>query len=480
MNTVFKNFIYNTGYQILAIIVPIITTPYLSRIIGVEGIGKYSYANSIAYYFVMFIMLGLNNYGNRTIAGVRDDKNKLSKTFCEIYFMQLMIGIVVLIIYIIFCALFMPQNIIQWIMIVYVVSAIIDINWFFFGLEQFKLTATRNIIIKLITTISIFCFVKHKEDIVIYVLIVLLSMLISNAILWPFVFEFVSLTKVNIRSSFCHIKPNLILFIPIVAISLYKGMDKIMLGIMCNIEQVGYYEYSEKIIQIPIALVNSLGTVMLPKMSNLVANGDIREEKRYISISILVAMLCSSSLCFGLMAIAREFVPLFYGKGYEPCVHLFYILLPSCCFMAFANVIRTQYLIPHKKDEIYIKSVILGALVNFFLNIILIRMMLSAGAAIATLAAELTVCLYQAFKTEKVLPIKKYFKNSIPFVASGIIMFVSLINISIDISELVIIIGIKIILGVIIYFSVLTIILLICKNDFLKEIRIKWSRGYKN
>lgn len=466
MKNVLNNFVYNFGYQILTILIPIITTPYLARIIGVEGVGQYSYANSIAYYFMIFIMLGLNNYGNRTIASVRNNSEKLSASFCEIYIMQLILGIIVSGAYIVFCFFSQNVNMLQWIMLIYVFSAVLDVNWFFFGLEQFKFLVIRNMVIKLLITISIFVFVKDKSDLYLYVCIILLGNLVSNIILWPRVFKMIKIKKIRFKDALKHFKPNLILFIPIIAVSLYKYMDKIMLGKMSVMEQVGFYEYSEKIIQIPMALVNSLGTVMLPKMSNLVANNLNDKEEKYISISMLIVIFCSSSVCFGLMGIAKEFVPFFYGNGYQPCVNLFYILLPSCCFIAFANVIRTQYLIPHKLDVIYIKSVIWGALINFILNIILIIRLQAIGAAIATLITEIVVCIYQAIKVNKILNIMKYARNILPFIFSGIFMFIFIISIPLNFDNLIINMIIKVIIGVLIYFLVLMFVLLIKKNTF--------------
>jgi Membrane protein involved in the export of O-antigen and teichoic acid len=475
MNSIIKNYIYNTGYQLLTILIPIITTPYIARVIGSSGMGKYTYENSIAYYFVMFIMLGLNNYGNRTIARVRDDKEAMSKNFCEIYLMQMIIGIVVTILYFIFCIISAKNNSLRWIMIIYVFSAVVDINWFFFGLEKFQLIVLRNTIIKIITTICIFTFIREKKDLYLYVIILLSGTFISNLMLWIIVFNNIILIKVRFSNVIQHLKNNLLLFIPIVAVSLYKYMDKIMLGILSEIKQVGFYEYSEKIIQIPMALVNSLGTIMLPKMSNLVVNNRNKDEERYISNSILFAGFSSSSLCFGLMGIAKEFVPFFYGNGYSICVYLFYILLPSCCFIAFANVIRTQYLIPHRMDIIYIKSVILGAIVNFIFNIILILHFQAIGAAIATLMAEILVCLYQAVKLKDILNISQYVKDTIPFITAGIIMLIVLIKIPTLEENLFITIIIKIIVGSITYLTVLRINLQLRKEE-LKKIRIILSK----
>ena len=172
MNTVKKNFMYNTAYQILILIIPLVTAPYLSRVIGAEGIGIYSYTYSIAYYFGLFILLGLNNYGNRKIAQVKDNKEKLSKEFLSIYLMQVMMSIIVIGIYGIYITLNnYTYKIIQVIQIVYLISVALDINWLFFGLEKFKITVTRNFLIKILTFICIFIFVKNEQDLWVYTLI---------------------------------------------------------------------------------------------------------------------------------------------------------------------------------------------------------------------------------------------------------------------------------------------------------------------
>lgn len=459
MSSVKKNFIYNTLYQLLAIVLPLITTPYISRVLGPDKIGIYSYSYSIAYYFVLFIMLGLNNYGNRTIAMVRDDKEKLSKTFISIYLMQLITSLIIIFIYIIY-SIFLTNDIMIWIMLIYVISAAFDINWLFFGLEKFKITVIRNTFIKVITTLCIFIFVKKPEDIYLYAIIMVFGMLLSQMVMWSFVKKYIFFVKINIDDVLKHIKPNLILFIPVIAVSLYKQMDKIMLGMMANMTQVGFYESSEKILNVPLAIVNSLGTVMLPKISNLVANQNETEAKRYIQTSILVVMFLSTSMGFGIMGVSDLFVPLFYGDGYDQCIILFNLLLPSCMFLAFANVIRTQYLIPQQKDTIYIKSVFLGAIVNLIINALLIPKYQSAGAAIGTLFAEASVCIYQALKIRKVLPIKKYIKLSLMFCLIGILMYILLNTFVFSIENTIIYLLFKIIIGIIFYVTLSCIYLI--------------------
>lgn len=280
-------------------------------------------------------------------------------------------------------------------------------------------------------------------------------MLISNLIVWPYIFKKICFIKVEWSDIRGNIIPILTLFIPILAISLYKYMDKIMLGLMTSKSEVGYYESCEKITQVPVILVNSLGTVMLPRVSNLVAKKENTVEQNYMEKSIVFAMLISTSMCFGIMSVSKEFVPWFYGGGFEPCIKLFQVLTPSCIFMAFANVLRTQYLIPYGMDSVFIFSVVCGAGVNLILNYILIPMYASFGAAVATLFAEATVCIIQVLYVKHRLRLSKYLKISMPFLISGIAMYLILMCLKISFSAMLVNMMIKIILGIIIYFGCL-------------------------
>ena len=452
MNSVKKNFVYNAFYNVLALIIPLITTPYISRVMGAENIGIYSYAYSIASYFSLFILLGLNNYGNRTIAGVRDNKEKLSKTFCSIYCMQLVMGTIVLLLYMAYVIFLAENKIMAAIQVIYLVSAMLDINWFYFGLEEFKLTVTRNTLIKVLNTLLIFLLVKDSGDIYLYGFIMVIGMLISQLILWSFIEKRVKFVKVTLSDVFQHIKPNLILFIPVIAISIYSTMDKIMLGIMSDMTEVGYYESSYKLTAIPTMIVSSLGTVMLPRMSNLIANGNHKEAKMYIQKSLIVSIFLSVPMSLGLSALVNEFVPLFYGEGYDACKLIIPVLVTSSIFIAWANVIRTQYLIPNKQDKIYIISVFLGAIVNVVINLLLIPRLQAYGAAIGTLFAEMTVCIYQTFMVRKEIKVLKFFLQSLPFIIFGVIMYGVLMIIPFIYSNFVMII-LKVAIGAIIYLT---------------------------
>lgn len=463
MGSIKKNLIYNIFYQLLVILIPLITTPYISRVLGANKIGVYSYAYSIANYFVLFIMLGLNNYGNRTIASIRDDKFQRSKNFIGIYLMQLATGLAFNILYIIYCFFISNDIAISLALGLYVFSGIFDINWFFFGMEKFKLTVIRNTIIKIITTVCIFLFVKSNKDILTYSIILSLGTLISQVVLWTYLPKYIQPVKINVDDILIHIKPNLCLFLTVIGVSLYKTMDKIMLGYMCPKQQLGFYESAEKIVNIPIAMVTSLGTVMLPRMTNLKSKRDNKTFNKYMENSVLFAMLTSSVLCFGIMGVSKIFIPLFYGEGFETCIDLYLILLPSCLFLAFGNVIRTQFILPNKMDKIYIISAFIGALINLVLNLFLIPKFSAVGAAIGTLFAEASVCIYQMVKVKKYLPIKKYLKKSFIFIIIGIVMFLTLFNNYIIMSNRFLMLLVNILYGGFIYISLLMLCVLVYK-----------------
>lgn len=452
MNQLKKNFLYNSSYQILKLIIPLITEPYLARVLGLEGVGTYSYTYSIVYYFMLATLLGVNDYGNRSIARVRDNKEKLSKTFWEIYIFQLILGIVMLVSYFIYISIFSSDyRRIFLIQSLFILSAILDINWFYFGLEKFKTTIGRNIIIKVLTVFLIFIFVKNTSDIYIYTFIMSIMTVISQLALWGFLKRDIHFVKVSKKDIQKHIKPNLTLFLPVISVSLYKIMDKIMLGILSNITEVGYYESAEKIINVPLALISALGTVMLPRISNMLVTGDEKMATSYISKSISFIMFLSFAMCFGIISVSYEFAPIYFGPQFKKTGILMIYLSITIPFCSFANVLRTQYLIPKARDKDYLIASIIGAIINIVLNLILIPSMKSIGAGIATIFAEFFVMLYQIIAVRKDLPIKDYVKSVIPFLLKSIIMFILIIIIKCFRFTPIITILLQVIIGILIY-----------------------------
>lgn len=454
MSTPKKNFIYNIIYQMLILIIPLILSPYLSRSLGANGIGIYSYKYSIVYYFMLFTLFGINNYGNRSIAKARDNKENLSKTFLSIYIFQLIMGLIMLIIYLTYIFVFdVSYKNIALILSLFILSSILDINWFFFGLEEFKKTITRNIIIKIINLILIFIFVKKPNDVWKYALIMSIMTCLSQLILWKFLKKKITFAKITKKDILMHIKPNLTLFIPVIAVSLYKMMDKVMIGYLINPKEVGFYENAEKIISIPLAFTTALGTVMLPRVSNLLVKGEKDKIKRYIGNSIKFVMFLSLPMCMGLISIGYNFAPIYFGNEFQKTGILIILLSVTLPFVSFANILRTQYLIPNEMDKIYIKSVILGAIINLILNFVFIPGLKSIGACIGTIAAEFTVYFIQMFELRKDLDIKKYHVSAVPFLLKAIVMFLIIYPLNYINCNNIIKIILQIGVGTIIYFT---------------------------
>ena len=309
-----KNFIYQMIYQILIIILPFVTSPYIARTIGAEGLGTYSYSYSIAYYFVLFSMLGLANYGNRAVAQCRDNQKNLNETFSNIVTLHIAFSFICCVVYILYVFFLANEKLYAGIQFTYVLSGLFDVSWFYFGIEKFKLTVTRNIIIKILNVVCVFVFVRNANDLWKYCAIMAVGMLISQISLWFPLNKFVAFQKPTWKKMKPHIEPLLILFIPAIAVSLYKYMDKIMIGAMSNKTQLGFYENAEKVINIPLTIITSFGTVMLPKMSNLVASHNREKTNQYIVVNEIcdVFVLCTG-IWFGWNW--KGFCPCFLGAG---------------------------------------------------------------------------------------------------------------------------------------------------------------------
>ena len=425
MSRIKKNVFYNVLYQLLLLIVPLVTVPYVSRTLGANGVGTYSYTYSIVYYFMMFSMLGINNYGNRTIAKTKGDKKMMSKNFWSIYYIQLIMSLLMMTFYCLYVVLLNPEYItVSIIQSLCIVSAMIDINWFFFGLEEFKLTLTRSGVLKILSLVLVFTLVKTNNDVWKYTLIMSATTLLSQMILWPFLNKRVVRIKITINDIKEHIKPCLLLFCPVIAVSLYKIMDKVMLGFLVNVTELGFYEQAEKIISVPGVIITAIGTVMLPRMSNLISQNNNSQVRIYIEKSIKTVFFLAFPMMFGIITVSNDFVPLFLGAEFDKSIILLELLSSTIIFSSFANIIRTEYLIPYEKDRIYVSSVIAGAVINLVVNIILIPKMYGIGACIGTISAEFIVLFIQAWKVKDELSIGEYIKSSIPFFITSAIMFI--------------------------------------------------------
>lgn len=443
-----KNLAWNLSYRVVTMLTPLITSPYISRVLGASGVGTYSYNFAVANYFMIFALLGVSDYGIREIA--KCDKGKRDNLFCEIYYLQIFLSLLTCSFYLVYCFTFSKDFNLSIIFLLNVISVTFDVTWFFFGVEDFKIISLRNIIIKVLMVILIVTLVKEESQTWLYCLISCCATFLSQIMVLPALRKYVKFKIIPIKNIFKHLKPNLILFLPVISSSLLNYSDKIMLGQLSSYSELGYYESAEKVIQIPNSLVTALGTVMLSRVSNLVENkADNLEIKNLTNKSLSFTLFFTIAFAFGISAISSSFVPVFFGEGFTPVIILLYILSPTTIFISMANVIKTQSLLPFGKDKKYTLCLSVGVIFNIILNAWLIPLWGSAGASIATLISEIIICVMGLFFARNTVSFKRLFSNFVLFFLFGCLMFLSIywINFSNQLLALII----KILLGALVY-----------------------------
>lgn len=425
MSVIKTNFLYNVIYQVTAILAPIATIPYLSRVLGPENVGIYSYTSSITNYFVLFATLGMSTYGVRTIAAIdRTDREQLSRTFWSLYCSQLCVGLPIFAVYCVYSFLFSDYLNLSLIWMLWVASGVFDISWLLFGLEEFKVTALRSTATKIAQVALTFVLVESEGDLWLYVLIFAGSYLVNLLILVPFARKEIDFVRPHWSEVAAHFRPNAMLFLPVIATNLYTSMGKVVLGIMGTMDEVGYLEYADKICRIPLALILALTTVMLPRMTAYYARNDKKAAYSAISESLWVMQALSYAMCFGIAAVAPDFVPWFLGSEFKPVALLLNILPLMIPIVSMSNVIGKQYLLPQCRDREYTASLFCGSVVSLVLLVALVPYAGAIGASLAALAAELAVLLAQICLVKSGLPVLKLFCESLPFTFIGIFMFV--------------------------------------------------------
>lgn len=422
-----KNFAFNSAYQILNILVPLVTTPYLSRTIGSTGNGLFTYTQSIANYFVLFSVLGISNYGVREVAACGQDRPTRSRTFWNIFAMNLVTGSVVSAVYLLYCFTFGRENLLlSLIWSLWLIGSTVDVTWLLNGCQEFKIPMVRNFCTRLGGMLFIFLFVHTEADTWAYVTAIAAPFFLNAVLVWPFVRKYVDPVRPTWSLMVSHLKPNLLLFIPVIAASLYTLLDKVMLGVMAGMGETGLYDYSEKISKMPMAIITALGAVVLPKMTEVIAAGKMDEAKGLVRTTMWFMEACAFALTCGIIGVAPEFVPVFFGPGYEPCVLLMSVLsliIPPICA---TNVMGIQYLVPSHRDKGFTGSILAGAAVDLALNAIAIPMFGALGAAVATVFAEVSVLFVQAWLVKGELDLGTYLCGAIPFVCIGVVMLASI------------------------------------------------------
>ena len=419
-----KNYIYNMVYQVLTLILPLITTPYLSRVLGAEGIGIYGYTYAIVTYFILFGSLGVALYGQREIAYAQENVEARKKVFIEIIIFRFVTVFIASIFYFFIFVNGAKYQIYYRILLLELIAAGFDISWFFQGMEEFKRTVTRNVLVRICSVTLVFLLVKTREDLAKFTLIYSLADLIGNMSLWLYLPRYLKGVKVKNINVLKHLPQIVLLFIPQIANQIYKILDTTMIGkIVENKTETGYYEQAQKVIRLLLTIVTSLGVVMIPRMASTYASGDKEKIKNYLKMSFKFVFFLAFPIMFGIISISSSFVPIFFGKGYDKVIILINIISPILILMGMGNVLGTQYLLPTKKQKEYTISVTIGVVVNFILNYILIHLYESVGASIATVLSELVVVIAQYQYIKKEINFNNLVELGWKYLVSGIIMF---------------------------------------------------------
>ena len=461
------NILFNMMYQVLVVIMPLITTPYISRILGADKIGEYSFAQSIVSYFIIFATLGSSYYGQRCIAYCKDDILQRSKSFFEILLMRCITTVTMLVLFYTFIVLQVSNNVLYMIASIEIILVMFDISWLYQGVEDFKLLTICNGICKIIGTILIFCFVTDRNHLNRYVLLLLGSALIGHILTWGYLKGKIIIPRSPKMNIFQHLYPSMKLFVSQVAIQVYTVVDKTMIGVILhsNFEN-GYYEQSQKIIKALLAIVTSIGTVVSSRIAMLWKSGKKEESYSMIYSSFQLVFAFAFPMAVGINIIAHRIVPIYFGDGYEPVIPLlqiFSLLLPA---IGASNILGIQFLIPTQREKWLTLSVVFGAILNFILNFFTISWYGAKGAAISSVIAEISIAIVQAILLRKELDLKRIFTLGIKYAGLSAIMGIITIFLDSWLSNGII----NLIIIVIVSVATYMIMLLLIKDSLLKII----------
>ena len=435
MSKVKKNYFYNLLYQILLVITPVITTPYVSRVLGSEKIGIFSFTLSIATYFTLVGSLGVAMYGRREIARYQDNIKKRTAAFWQICIIRFIAIALSLLVFYFTCVTNAEYGYVYLILVLEIVASAFDITWYFQGLENFKTITIRNMIIKILSIAAIFVFVHSADDLWIYVLIHVLSSLISSLAMWVILPRYIHKSIPKVDGAKEHVGPILMMFLPQAAIQIYTVLDKTMLGfLVSDIREVGIYEQSQKIIKITLSVATSFSTVMGPHIAFLHAKKNFDGIKEELRKSFHLVWFLVLPICLGIIAISSNIVPWFLGPDFLGATTIMQIGALLMISIGLNNVTGMQYLVPTGREKAFTISVVSGAVINCVLNFILIPPLNAIGAIIASVLAELSVFLIHMFYVRPFIKFKDAFRDSFKCIIAGALMFAVAFTLSLNLA----------------------------------------------
>lgn len=432
-----KNALFNVVYKLANILFPLITTVYISHVLTAFGVGRVGVAQNIAQYFVLIAPLGIINYGTREIAKRRDSKKDTNKLFSELFVINLISTLICSLLYytLIFSgAYFEEERNLYCVTGLLIIFNIINVDWYYQGQEEYVYISIRSIIVKLLSLIFIFLFVKSPSDYIIYALIYVFG------IAGNYLFNVFNLVKEGIKLEFkelhysIHLKAIFILLCSSIAIELYTLVDTTMLGVFCSDDVVGFYTNSVKLDRIVVGLISSIGMILLPRLSYCIKNGDIDTCNNILSKIVMIMAYLAIPCGIGLLLLADIVVPVFFGESFMPAITTVRIGTILIYILAFSNLFGSQVLLSFNQERKLLLCTIIGAVINILANLILIPKLEQNGAIVASVMSELIVMLlslkfalyYVKINTERVFWYKTLIGTFV--MCFGVLLAKSIIN----------------------------------------------------
>lgn len=451
-----KNAFLNIVYKLSSILFPLITYPYVSRILLADNLGRVSFFTSLTNYMLMIGSLGISTYGIRIVAKTRNHKRELSVVVKELLIINLVVTFIAslfLIASIIFVEKFQKNLLLMFISLCQILIAPLGMEWLYGGLEQYEYIAKRSITMKIISLIFIFLFVHEKEDYIIYAAILMLGYIGNYICNFVYSKKFIDYSIKQKWKLKRHLKAVLILFASILAINIYTNVDTLMLGFIKGDRAVGLYDVACKGKLVLLSLINAISTVLFPRLSYYLAEKDIVSYNKVLKKSISVIMGIAIPLSIFFVIEAKDVVIFLGGNAYEDATLCMQILMPILIISGFSNITGNQILLPHGKDISYMRAVMTGAIVDIILNLFFMPRYSLYGAAFATLMAEIVQMLLQLWQA------RVYLKDNVDFVELLKIIFACIIS-TIVIYNLKCTTKFSLIIGLGIYFIIYMIIYL--------------------
>jgi len=463
------NFIMNAILTMSSFIFPLITFPYVSRILMPEGMGKVNFAISVINYFSMFAQLGIPTYGIRICAQVRDDHEKLTRTAHELLFINFVmtvISYVGLILAILFVPKLASEKTLYIITSFIIFLTAIGMEWLYKALEQYTYITIRSIVFKFIGLIAMFMLVHAKSDYIIYAAISVFSSSGSFVLNLLNAHKYIGLKPVGNYNVKKHLKPILVFFSMSIATTIYTNLDTVMLGFMKSDADVGYYTAATKIKNILVSIVTSLGTVLLPRASYYIEQGNLEQFRNLSKKAMNFVFLIAVPMMTYFILFAKQGIVLLSGKAFMNATLPMQLIMPTLLFIGITNITGIQILVPLGYEKIVLLSTIAGAIVDLVINWLLIPSLASSGASIGTLAAEFVVLVVQYFVAVREVPGLfreiKYYKIIIAVIVSSFISFWTV--------EFGFGVFITLVISAVLFFGIYGIILLALKEQLTTEI----------